>query len=100
MYFLYYAQYTCHFIPNNYAKEISLPKDLDEEDIEKIKEKYKDSKSRKAHLNINEFGTDLNCSQKEKLYSNNCKPRTIKDYCVKIKIDWLGNIIEFNGLKL
>lgn len=91
---------TCHFIPNNYAKEISLPKDLDEEDIEKIKEKYKDSKSRKAHLNINEFGTDLNCSQKEKLYSNNCKPRTIKDYCVKIKIDWLGNIIEFNGLKL
>jgi len=24
----------------------------------------------------------------------------IQDYCVKIKTDWLGNIIELNGKKL
>lgn len=94
---------SCHFIPNNYAKEISLPKELSEKEIDAIKDKYKNSKSRKVHLNINEFGTDLNCSQKEKTISvlkEKIKLRTIKNHCVKIQTDWLGNIIEFNGLKL
>ena len=101
----------CFFIPNNYAKEISVPKNLDNEKIKEIKERYKDPKTRKSHMNYVEFGTNINCSlydvvlskdnvdRKEKKSAKG-RLRKIQDYCIKIKVDWLGNLIEFNGLKL
>lgn len=101
----------CFFIPNNYAKEISIPKVLSENEIEELKNKYKDKKIPKQELNYIEFGSYMNSSPHEKnafftismkegkKYKGE-KPRKIQDYCVKIKTDWLGNIIEFNGQKL
>ena len=101
----------CFFIPNNYAKEICLPKDLTKKDMEELNEKYKDKKIPKKEQNYIEFGSYSNCSPFEKnekfirsmsmgkKYKGD-KPRKIQDYCVKIKTDWLGNIIEFNGMKL
>lgn len=102
---------TCFFIPNNFAKEISIPKDLSDDDIKQIKNEYKDKKIPKQELNYIEFGTYSNCTPLEKtdLFTISMregknykgeKPRRIQDFCVKIKTDWLGNIIEFNGLKL
>ncbi len=102
---------TCFFIPNNYAKEICLPKDLSKEDIEELKSKYKDKAIPKQELNYIEFGTYSNCTpfENNELFTlsmsqgtkyNGAKPRKIQDYCVKIKTDWLGNVIEFNGIKL
>ncbi|MBO4710992.1 type II CRISPR RNA-guided endonuclease Cas9 [bacterium] len=101
----------CFFIPNNYAKEISLPKDLSEETLTKLKEANKDKKIPKQELNYIEFGTYSNCSplEKNELFTKLMregkkykgeKPRKIQDYCVKIKTDWLGNVTEFNGIKL
>ena len=101
----------CYFIPNNYAKEISVPKILTDEEIEEIKEKYSDSKTRKSKMNYVEFGSKINCSLYEIVPSKDYvreegikpmkrKPRKIQDYCIKIKTDWLGNVIEFNGKKL
>ena len=101
----------CFFIPNNYAKEISLPKDLTEEERVVLKAQYKDKTIPKQELNYIEFGTYSNCTPLEmnhlftalmregKKYRGE-KPRKIQDYCVKIKIDWLGNVTEFNGLKI
>jgi len=101
----------CYFIPNNYAKEICLPKDLSKEDIEELKSKYKDKAIPKQEQNYIEFGTYSNCTpfENNKLFTlsmsqgskyNGAKPRKIQDYCVKIKTDWLGNVTEFNGIKL
>lgn len=101
----------CSFIPNNYAKEISLPKDLTDEEKDLLKAKHKDNSIPKRELNYIEFGTYINCSPYEmndlftlsmregKKYKGN-KPRKIQEYCIKIKTDWLGNVIEFNGMKL
>ena len=101
----------CYFIPNNYAKEISIPKDLSKEDLDELKSKYKDKAIPKQEQNYIEFGTYSNCTPLEmnrlftmsmregKKYKGE-KPRKIQDYCIKIKTDWLGNIIEFNGMKL
>ena len=101
----------CFFIPNNFAKEISLPKDLTDNEKEQLKAQYNDRPIPKKELNYIEFGTYSNCTPLEmnnlftqlmvegKKYKGK-KPRKIQDYCVKIKIDWLGNIIEFNGMKL
>lgn len=117
----------CFFIPNNYAKEISIPKDLTEEEMKKLKGEYPDKKIPKQELNYSEFSSFGNCVKvvpnedfvKYIDYINNKKKNKIggeelkcdqtikkndlcmiKDYCVKIKTDWLGNIIEFNGQKL
>ena len=101
----------CFFIPHNYAKEINIPKDLSEDELNALKEKYINKKIPKQELNYIEFGSYSNCTPLEK---NNLltlslregkkykgeKPRKIQDYCVKIKTDWLGNLIEFNGKKL
>lgn len=101
----------CCFIPNNYAKEISLPKDLTENQLNELKKEYNDKKIPKKELNYIEFGSYINCSPTEmneefvksmvlgKKYNGN-KPRKIQDYCVKVETDWLGNIVEFNGQKL
>jgi hypothetical protein len=101
----------CFFIPNNYAKEICLPKDLSGEALAKLKEENKDKKIPKQELNYIEFGTYSNCSplEKNELFTKLMregkkykgeKPRKIQDYCVKVKTDWLGNVTEFNGIKL
>lgn len=101
----------CFFIPNNYAKEISLPKDLTDDEKTLLKAQYKDKPIPKKELNYIEFGTYSNCTPLEvgnlftismregKKYKGK-KPRKIQDFCVKIKTDWLGNIIEFNGMRL
>ena len=101
----------CFFIPNNFAKEISFPKDLTDKEKNLLKEQYKDRSIPKQELNYMEFGTYSNCTPLEfnnlftplmregKKYRGE-KPRKIQDFCVKIKTDWLGNVIEFNGLKL
>ncbi|MCQ2276421.1 MAG: type II CRISPR RNA-guided endonuclease Cas9 [Bacteroidales bacterium] len=99
----------CFFIPNNYAKEISLPKELSESEITFLKEKYKDTKIPKQELNYAEFSSFGNCIKvepnEEFVKSITTKDKKIKqskiqDFCVKVKTDWLGNIIEFNGMKL
>lgn len=100
----------CFFIPNNYAKEICIPKDISENKLEDLKQKNKNNKISKKDLNFVEFGSYRDCSPTEKneLFMQSInnknykgkKPRKIQEYCVKIKTDWLGNIIEFNGLKL
>ena len=62
-------------------------------------------------MNYVEFGTYINCSLYEVILSKGNvdrkekksakgRQRKIQDYCIKIKVDWLGNLIEFNGLKL
>ena len=120
----------CFFIPNNYAKEISISKDLSEEEKEKLQKKYSDKKIPKQELNYAEFSSFGNCvkvapnedfvkylnldKQKKELKKadgeesekllikieqelKRIKLRKIQDHCIKIKTDWLGNIIEFNG---
>ena len=101
----------CFFIPNNFAKEINLPKDLSEEERAELKTQYKDKTIPKQELNYIEFGTYSNCTPLEmnelftvsmregKKYKGK-KPRKIQDFCIKIQTDCLGNITEFNGLKL
>lgn len=101
----------CFFIPNNVAKEISIPKDMSKEELEELKSRYKDKAIPKQEQNYIEFGTYSNCTPLEmnKLFTMSMregkkykgeKPRKIQDYCIKIKTDWLGNVIEFNGMKL
>ena len=104
-----FSKQGCCFIPNNYAKEIIMPRILSEDEL-KLKEKSGE-KILKKDLNYIEFGSYSNCSPYEKnelfivsmregkKYKGE-KPRKIQDYCIKIKVDWLGNLIEFNGLKL
>lgn len=99
----------CFFIPNNYAKEISVPKELSESEIISLKEKYKDTKIPKQELNYAEFSSFGNCIKVEPnetfVKSITTKGKTVKqskiqDFCVKVKVDWLGNVVEFNGKKL
>ncbi len=97
----------CFFIPNNYAKEISIPKNLSEEDIDDLKKKYSDKKIPKQELNYAEFSSFGNCVKvvPDETFIKSIKNKKIKtvkiqDLCIKIKTDWLGNIIEFNGKKL
>ena len=98
----------CFFIPNNYAKEISIPKDISEEEKARLEKKYKDTKIPKQELNYAEFSSFGNCVKfvpDEKFVMNiidkkNPKPMKIQDYCVKINTDWLGNVVEFNGQEL
>jgi hypothetical protein len=88
-----------------------MPKDLSEKEKNIIKEQYKDKSIPKQEFNYIEFGTYSNCTPLEmnrlftismregKKYRGE-KPRKIQDHCIKIKTDWLGNIIEFNGMKI
>jgi hypothetical protein len=102
----------CYFVPNNYAKEINLPKDLTDEERILLKEKYKDKRGiPEQELNFIEFGSYKNCTLVEMnemfmqsmtngINDKKKKPRKIQDFCVKVKTDWLGNVIEFNGMKI
>ena len=97
----------CFFIPNNYAKEISIAKNLSNEEIEKLAAIYKDKKIPKQELNYAEFSSFGNCvkvvpdeSFVKSIKDKRIKTMKIQDYCIKLKSDWLGNIIELNGKKL
>lgn len=114
----------CFFIPNNYANNISVPKDLSEEEKESLKEKYKNSNGiPKTELFIEEFGSFGNCvktipntdfvhylklkkesdlakkNNEDKQVVNIIKEQIdkihitkIQDVCVKLSVDWLGNV--------
>lgn len=95
----------CHFIPHNFANVISIPKDLTEEQKKYLKEQYKDKTIPKKELNFVEYGSYRDCSPYEsgeiltkslneetKGKNKKYKPLKIQDTCIKLKIDWLGNI--------
>lgn len=93
----------CFFIPNNYANSISVQKKLSEEEKDFLKkEKYKDKTIPKTELFIEEFGSFGNCVKtipnadfvKRLKAKANVEDKIIKiqDICVKLNIDWLGNV--------
>jgi hypothetical protein len=94
----------CFFIPHNYANSISIAKDLSEEEWNDLKEKHKDKSIPNQEKNYEEFGsfgtsakTEVNESFVKELVLKKKfdgeKPLKIQDTCIKIQIDWLGNII-------
>ncbi|MCP9767413.1 type II CRISPR RNA-guided endonuclease Cas9 [Lacihabitans sp. LS3-19] len=96
----------CHFVPHNYANIISVTKDLTEKDKEELKKKYEGKKSiPKSEINFVEYGSYRDCSPYEsgelfirslnegvKGKNKQFKPQKIQDTCVKLNLDWLGNI--------
>lgn len=95
----------CHFVPHNFANVISVPKDLTEEQKKYLKEQYKDKTIPKKELNFVEFGSYRDCSPYEagEIFTKSLtvdkndkksapKPLKIQDSCIKLEIDWLGNI--------
>jgi CRISPR-associated endonuclease Csn1 len=93
----------CFFIPHNFANSISVAKDLSKVEQEILKKKFGERKIPKQEKNYEEFGSFGNCSKtevnedfvKELVLKNNFdgnSPLKIQDYCIKIKVDWLGNI--------
>jgi CRISPR subtype II RNA-guided endonuclease Cas9/Csn1 len=97
----------CFFIPHNYANSISVAKDLSEEEQKALKEKYGDKKIPKQEKNYEEFSSFGNCAKTEvnanfvkdlilKKEFTGDKPLKIQDTCIKIQIDWLGNITAVN----
>lgn len=90
----------CFFIPHNFANPINVPKNLSENDKLILKEIYKEKKIPKTELNFQEFSSFGNCTKVEvgENFIKNIKgiekipERKIQDYCIKIKIDWLGNV--------
>lgn len=96
----------CKFIPHNYANSISIAKDLTKEQKDLLKRKHEGKKSiPKSELNFVEFGSYRDCSPYEsgeifirslttdkKSKSKEIKPLKIQDSCIKLKVDWLGNI--------
>ena len=93
----------CFFIPHNFANSISVAKDLSKEEQDKLKEKYGDRKIPKQEKNYEEFGSFGTCAKtevnndfvKELVFKNDFNgesPMKIQDYCIKIQVDWLGNI--------
>lgn len=85
-----FSRKDCFFIPHNYANTISIAKDLSEEENKKLKEQYGEKKIPKKELNFVEFGSYQNCSPYDSLHKEN--KIKIQDMCIKIQIDWLGNI--------
>ena len=91
----------CFFIPHNYANTISIPKDLSEDQKKSLKAQYGEKKIPKKELNFEEFGsfgtsakTEVNDHFVKKLLNENhsTEPIKIQDHCVKLTLDWLGNI--------
>lgn len=97
-----FTGFDCKFIPHNYSNVISVPKDLTKEQKDQLKKKYEEKKGiPKNELNFVEFGSYRDCSPYEtgEIFVRSLvnkkqkqKPLKIQDYCIKIKIDWLGNI--------
>lgn len=94
----------CKFIPHNYANTISIFKDLTEEQKLNLKKKHEDKKGiPKNELCFVEFGSYRDCSPFESgevfiksltsdKKNKEAKPLKIQDTCIKLQIDWLGNI--------
>lgn len=91
----------CFFIPHNYANTISVVKDLTPEQKADLKTKYGEKKIPKRELNFEEFGSFGNCAKSEvnKHFINYLlnaeyeeEPLKIQEHCIKLKIDWMGNI--------
>ncbi len=95
----------CHFTPHNFANVISVPKDLTDEQKKYLKNQYKDKTIPKKELNFIEFGSYRDCSpyelgevfirslnNKGKGSNKQYKPLKIQDSCIKLEVDWLGNI--------
>lgn len=91
----------CYFIPHNYANTISIAKDLTNAQKEELRQKYGEKKIPKRELYLEEFGTYGTSAKTEvnedfvKTFVNSDhlkEPRKIQDTCIKLKIDWLGNI--------
>jgi CRISPR subtype II RNA-guided endonuclease Cas9/Csn1 len=95
----------CYFVLHNYANAISVPKDLTEEQKDALKKKYADKKIPKKELNFVEYGSYRDCSPYEtgeiltrslnedaKGKKKKYNPLKIQDTCIKLEIDWLGNI--------
>ncbi|MEZ4838838.1 type II CRISPR RNA-guided endonuclease Cas9 [Flavobacterium sp.] len=94
----------CKFIPNNYANAISIKKDLSKQQIEDVNRRNKGKKSiPKNELNYVEFGSYRDCSPYpvgetfiKNLTAKNKSEKEdlekIQDTCIKLEVDWLGNI--------
>jgi len=93
----------CSFIPHNYANTISVPKDLTDEEKENLRKKYGEKKIPKQEKNYEEFGsygnsikTEINENFIKKMVMkkefNDDKLTKIQDTCIKIQVDWLGNV--------
>ncbi len=96
---------TAHFIPHNYANAIAVQKDLTEAQKEILKKQYADKKIPKKELNFVEYGSYRDCSPYEsgevfvKNFTETDKQKKkgqklikIQETCIKLHIDWLGNI--------
>jgi CRISPR/Cas system Type II protein with McrA/HNH and RuvC-like nuclease domain len=92
----------CFFIPHNYANIISVAKNLSKEDLEELKTQNEGKKKiPKKELNFVEYGSYGNCSpfESDEIFVKSQidkkaqkKSLKIQDTCIKIQIDWLGNI--------
>lgn len=96
----------CKFIPHNYANAIIVKKELTEEQIKEIISRNEGKKNiPKSELNFVEFGSYRDCSPYEagEVFIRSLttdkndkksasKPLKIQDSCIKLEIDWLGNI--------
>jgi len=93
----------CFFISHNIANPISVPKDLSKAEQDILKEKYGEKKIPKQEKNYEEFGSFGTCAKTEvnnefikelvlKKNFNGESPLKIQESCIKIQIDWLGNI--------
>jgi hypothetical protein len=88
-----FSEKKCFFIPHNYANVISLAKDLSKEDMKELKKAQEAAgkkKIAKKDLNVVEFGSYADCSPYDSLHKKD--KAKIQDFCIKIQIDWLGNI--------
>jgi CRISPR-associated endonuclease Csn1 len=93
----------CFFIPHNFANPISVAKDLSNEELDKLKKTYGEKKIPKQEKNYEEFGSFGNSAKSEvneffvkeiifkKEYSGQ-KPLKIQESCIKLNVDWLGNV--------
>jgi len=101
----------CFFIPHNYATTISVPKDLSQEQRAALERRFADKKIPKSELNFVEFGSYRDCSPFESgeiflrslIDKKNSKkkqraPLKIQDHCIKLRVDWIGNISLHRGI--
>jgi hypothetical protein len=97
----------CFFIPHNYANVISVSKDLTKDQKDELQKQLGDKKIPKKDLNFVEFGSYRDCSPYEagdlfirSLTADKAdrkwlpKPLKIQDSCIKVQIDWLGNVVK------
>jgi CRISPR-associated endonuclease Csn1 len=93
----------CFFVPHNYANSISASKELNDAEKLELKSKYPDKKIPKQELNFEEFGSFGNATKSEvnELFVKELinkdgylgpKALKIQETCIKINVDWIGNI--------